>query len=63
MFKELPDILTIEQVAKALGIGKKAAYALVRNHELGCVHIGKTIRIPKFSLEDFVRSARNHVKL
>ena len=63
MFKEYPDILTVAQVANALGVGTKAVYALVKNHELGCVHIGKTIKVPKFCLEDFVRTARNHVKL
>lgn len=63
MFKELPDILTIVQVAKALGIGRKAAYALVNNHELGCKRIGRTIKVPKFCLEEYVRTARNNVRL
>ena len=63
MFKDLPDILTITQVAKALGIGKKAAYALVNNHELGCKRIGRTIKVPKFCLEEYIRTARNNVRL
>ena len=63
MFKDLPDILTIAQVAKALGIGRKAAYALVNNHELGCKRIGRSIKVPKFCLEEFVRTARNNVRL
>ena len=63
MFKEYPDILTIPQVAKALGIGKKAAYTLVNNHESGCKRIGRIIKVPKFCLEDYIRSARNNVKL
>ena len=63
MFKEYPDILTIPQVAKALGIGKKAAYALVNDQKIGFIRLGKTIKVPKFCLEDFVRSARNNVRL
>ena len=63
MFKEFPDILTIPQVATALGIGKKAAYALVNENRLGCIRVGRTIKVPKFSLEEFVKSARNNVKL
>lgn len=63
MFKDYPDILTIPQVAKALGIGKKAAYALVNNKQLGAVRIGRTIKIPKFCLEEYVKTARNNVKL
>lgn len=63
MFKDFPDILTIPQVAKALGIGKKAAYALVNNKQLGAVRIGRTIKVPKFCLEEYVKTARNNVKL
>ena len=63
MFKEYPDILTIPQVAKALGIGRKAAYALVNNNKLGAIRVGRTIKVPKFSLEEFIKTARNNVKL
>lgn len=63
MFKEYPDILTIPQVAKALGIGTKTAYTLVNNHQLGAVRVGRTIKVPKFSLEEFIKTARNNVKL
>ena len=63
MFKEYPDILTIPQVAKALGIGIKAAYALVNDKKLGAVRVGRSIKVPKFSLEEFVKTARNNVVL
>ena len=63
MFKDYPEILTIPQVAKALGIGKKAAYALVNNKQLGAVRIGRTIKVPKFCLEEYIKTARNNVKL
>ena len=63
MFKEYPDILTIPQVAQALGIGRKAAYDLVRSHQLGHIRVGKSIKVPKFSLEEFVKTARNNVVL
>ena len=63
MFKEYPDILTVSQVAQALGIGRKAAYALVNDKKLGAVRVGRTIKVPKFSLEEFIRTARNNVEL
>ena len=63
MFKNYPDVLTISQVAEALGIGKKAAYDLVNQHILACVRIGKTIKVPKFALVEFMGTARNNVKL
>ena len=63
MFKDLPDILTIPQVAKALGIGTKAAYALVNNHRIGAIRVGRSIKVPKFALEEYVKTARNNIVL
>ena len=63
MFKDYPDILTIPQVAQALGVGRKAAYALVNDNKLGAIRVGRSIKVPKDSLVEFVRTARNNVKL
>lgn len=63
MFKDYPDILSIPQVAQALGIGRKAAYALVNGNKLGAIHVGRTIRVPKMMLEEYVKTTRNNVKL
>ena len=63
MFKEYPDILTIPQVAQALGVCRKTAYALVNDNKLGAIRVGRSIKVPKWSLEEFVRTARNNVKL
>ena len=63
MFKNFPDILTISQVAQALCIGKKSAYNLVHDHKLGALHMGKKILVPKFALEEYVKTARLNVVL
>lgn len=63
MFREYPDILTVPQVAQALGIGKKAVYDLVNKKILGALRVGRTIKIPKFALEEYVKTARNNVVL
>lgn len=63
MFREYPDIMTIPQVAQALGIGRKAAYDLVNEKKLGAIRMGRTIKVPKFCLEEFVKTARNNVVL
>lgn len=63
MFKKYPDILTIPQVAEALGIGKKAAYALVNKHIIPALHVGNKFLIPKTGLVDYIQTARNNVKL
>lgn len=58
MFREYPDILTVPEMAQALGIGVNTAYRLVHDKEIGCKRIGKRILIPKDCLLDYVRSAR-----
>lgn len=58
MFKEYPDILTVSQVAEALGIGKKSVYTLIREKKLGHIRIGRKIIVPKVCLEDFISSAK-----
>lgn len=63
MFREYPDILTIPQVAQALGVCTKAAYALVNGKKLGAIRIGRTIKVPKEQLVEFVKTARNNVVL
>lgn len=63
MFKEYPDIMTVPQVAEALKIGRKAAYALVNGNHLGHIRIGRTIKVPKEMLVEFVKTARNNIKL
>ena len=63
MFKEFPDILTIPQVAQALGIGRKAAYALVNEKKLGAIRVGRTIKVPKPMLVEFGMTARYNIVL
>lgn len=58
MFSGYPDIMSVEQLAEALGIGKNSAYSLVNNGRIGCKRIGRRILIPKSCVIDFVQSAR-----
>lgn len=63
MFKEYPDVMTPQQVAKALGVNVKSVYKLISDHLLGCKRIGRRILIPKMCLQQYVRSAQYTVKL
>lgn len=63
MFRDYPDILTVPQVAQALGISTKAVYSLVKDKKIGAIRVGRTIKVPKFCLEEFVKTARNNVVL
>lgn len=58
MFKEYPDVLTVEQMAHALHIGKNSAYQLIHDHEIRCKRVGRKIIVPKCCVVDYVLSAR-----
>ena len=58
MFTAYPDVLTVGQVAEALGIGKNKAYELINSKVIGSRRIGRRILIPKVCLIDFIESIR-----
>ncbi len=49
-----PLVLTIEQAAKRLGIGRTLMYALVTSGEVESVTIGRLRRIPARCLTEYV---------
>lgn len=58
MLNGYPDVLNVEQLAQVLGIGQNAAYHLVNSGAIGYKRIGKSIRIPKVCVVDYLNSAR-----
>lgn len=54
MFSDLPDVLTPQQLAQALGIGKNAAYSLLKNNDIQHRRIGARYLIPKQCVIDFL---------
>jgi len=54
MFRNYPDILTVEEVCSALNIGKNTAYQLIKNGDLKSIRIGKVHKIPKIWLIEYV---------
>lgn len=50
MFLEFPDVLNAVQMCQMLGIGKKAAYHLLRTNQIGYFKEGKGYRIPKINV-------------
>lgn len=61
MFKSYPDILTVQQLAEALCIGKNKAYELVNCHIIGSKRVGRKILVPKCCLIDYVESSSYNV--
>lgn len=50
LFAELPDVLTVMQMARALNIGRTKAYQLVEDGQVRSLRLGSVIRIPKTAL-------------
>lgn len=55
MFELLDDILTIEEVAESLKIGSTQAYKIVRTGQLKGYKEGRDWKVPKISLEEYIR--------
>lgn len=46
-------MLTVEQAAEALGIGRTNVFALIKNGELESVRIGRLRRIPAEAIDTY----------
>ena len=57
MFREYPEVVTVENVMEMLGIGRNLAYDIIRNGRLKTVKIGKRYIIPKQSVINFLATA------
>jgi excisionase family DNA binding protein len=53
-------VLTIDEAAERLGIGRTLMAALVRSGDVESVRIGRLRRIPADALVEYVRSLRRH---
>lgn len=62
MFNEYPDVMTVEQAAKALGISKNTMYKLIKDEVIKTKRARKRILVPKCCLEDYIKSARNGIQ-
>ncbi len=51
---DYPDVLMPEEVMAILGIGKNKIYKLLQSGELQSLKIGKSYRIPKSYLLDYI---------
>ena len=52
-------VLTVEEAAERLGIGRTLMYALVKSGDVESIAIGRLRRIPLDALDDFVERLRH----
>jgi excisionase family DNA binding protein len=53
----LPEVLTVREAAAILRVGRNQLYQAIARGELGAVHIGRSIRIPKHALLDLLAAS------
>ena len=60
MYPDYPDIVTVPQLQKMLGISRGLAYKLVRENEIHGIKIGNALRVPKANVINYVLSDGEH---
>lgn len=55
-YAELPMVMHVEDLATLLDIGRNAAYELVRSGKIASLRIGRTIRIPREAVINYLTS-------
>ena len=55
MFDDYPDILSAEEAAEALRVRENAIYRLLNKGELKAFKNGRTWRIPKDALKEYIK--------
>lgn len=57
MFEIYDSLMTVTEAAEALGVGKGRMYQLLKSGSIKSFRIGKMWRIPRESLELYVRKS------
>ena len=55
MLKSYPHILNIHELCEGLATSTKTGYKLLREEKISSVKVGRTYRIPKFSLLSYMK--------
>lgn len=55
---ESKALLTIDEAAQRLGIGRSHAYIYVMKGEIESVKLGRSRRVPAGAIDDFIRRLR-----
>ena len=50
----MTEVLTPKQLQELLQIGRKQTYELINRNEIASIRIGKSIRIPRHAVDEFL---------
>ena len=54
IFKNYPDVITIEDLQEMLHIGRNLAYSLIRENKIKTIKAGKKYIIPKINVINYL---------
>ena len=57
-YEELPLTMRVENLMPILHIGRNTAYELVRSGKIRSIRVGRSIRIPKEAVIDYLTQAK-----
>ena len=57
MLEQYNDILSVEELCELLHVGRTRVYQLLQSGELKGFRLGKTWKIPKIAVEEYIRSS------
>ena len=57
IFKDYPDVITVEDLQNMLHIGRNTAYGILKDGAIRTIKIGKKYIIPKQSVIEFINVA------
>ncbi len=58
---DLPEVLTVDQVADYLGLARNSAYAAVGRGDIRSVKIGRGVLVPRSAIEQLIAPAQEEV--
>ncbi|MCL2821570.1 MAG: helix-turn-helix domain-containing protein [Oscillospiraceae bacterium] len=57
MLENQPDVMDVNQMSQVLGVSTKTGYSLLNDGKIAFLKIGRSYRIPKSKLLDYMKSA------
>lgn len=54
LFKDYPDVVSVEQVSEMLGVSTKTVYGLMKRKRMHYFKVGKVYKIPKLSVLEYM---------
>ena len=57
MLEQYNDILSVKELCELLHVGRNRVYQLLQSGELKGFRLGKTWKIPKIAVEEYIRSS------